>query len=61
MNHLYRTLRSRYPPSMSVWYLVLSLSQFHIPYYAGRTMPNFLALPLGKPYLPVAYAWLTQG
>ena len=30
------------------WFVILSLSSFHIPYYAGRTIPNFLALPLGQ-------------
>lgn len=35
---------------MRIWFLVLSLSQFHIPYYAGRTLPNCLALPFGEPF-----------
>lgn len=26
-------------------FLILSTTQFHIPYYAGRTLPNFMALP----------------
>lgn len=26
-------------------FVLLSITQFHVPYYAGRTLPNFLALP----------------
>lgn len=34
--------------------MVLSLTQFHIPYYAARTLPNFLALDFGEcPYYSV--------
>lgn len=29
-------------------FLILSTTQFHIPYYAGRTLPNFMALPFGE-------------
>lgn len=30
------------------WYIVLQAGQFHIMYYASRTLPNFLAFPFGK-------------
>ena len=32
-------------------FLLLSASQFHIPFWAGRTIPNMLAFPLGTTYL----------
>ncbi|WVF70624.1 hypothetical protein IAT40_005416 [Kwoniella sp. CBS 6097] len=44
-NHLSKTLRARYGPTVRIWFILLSLSSFHIPYYAGRTLPNFMALP----------------
>ncbi|WWC66278.1 uncharacterized protein I206_100179 [Kwoniella pini CBS 10737] len=44
-NHLAKTLRGRYGPSIRIWFTILSLTSFHIPYYAGRTLPNFMALP----------------
>ncbi|KAK6905709.1 hypothetical protein I203_106539 [Kwoniella mangroviensis CBS 8507] len=44
-NHLAKTLRARYGPSVRTWFMILSLTSFHIPYYAGRTLPNFMALP----------------
>jgi alpha-1,6-mannosyltransferase len=42
-----KTIRARYGPSVRNWFLVLSMSQFHIPFYAGRTLPNFMILPGG--------------
>ncbi|GMK58663.1 hypothetical protein CspeluHIS016_0601050 [Cutaneotrichosporon spelunceum] len=44
--HLARTLQRRYSTSTADWFVVLTLAQFHIPFYAGRTLPNFTALPL---------------
>ncbi|ORX35947.1 Alg9-like mannosyltransferase family-domain-containing protein [Kockovaella imperatae] len=44
-NHLSRTLRQRYGASVRLWFVLLSMTQFHIPFYAGRTLPNFMALP----------------
>ncbi|KAK8865936.1 hypothetical protein IAR55_001085 [Kwoniella newhampshirensis] len=44
-NHLAKTLRTRYGSCVRIWFTLLSLTSFHIPYYAGRTLPNFMALP----------------
>ncbi|WVW82300.1 hypothetical protein I302_104306 [Kwoniella bestiolae CBS 10118] len=44
-NHLSKTLRARFGPTVRIWFTILSLTSFHIPYYAGRTLPNFMALP----------------
>ncbi|CAK9787343.1 hypothetical protein CC85DRAFT_327138 [Cutaneotrichosporon oleaginosum] len=44
--HLARTLQRRYSTSTADWFVALTLAQFHIPFYAGRTLPNFTALPL---------------
>lgn len=39
------TLMRRFGASTAVWFAIWTLAQFHIPYYAGRTLPNFMALP----------------
>lgn len=44
--HLTHSLTARYNAATARWFVVLTLVQFHIPYYAGRTLPNFTALPL---------------
>ncbi|KAL7424772.1 Dol-P-Man:Man(7)GlcNAc(2)-PP-Dol alpha-1,6-mannosyltransferase [Cryptotrichosporon argae] len=43
--HLTTTLAQRYGALTSNLFALLSLAQFHIPFYAGRTLPNSLALP----------------
>ncbi|WVR05888.1 hypothetical protein IAU60_002914 [Kwoniella sp. DSM 27419] len=44
-NHLCKTVRMRFGPEVRFWFTLLSLTSFHIPFYAGRTLPNFVALP----------------
>lgn len=44
---LAKSLRYRYGAGVRIWFIILSLTGFHIPYYAGRTLPNFMALPGG--------------
>jgi hypothetical protein len=46
---LAKALRYRYGSAVRIWFILLSLTQFHVPYYAGRTLPNFMALPGGIP------------
>lgn len=46
--HLGSTVQRRYGTATRSWFILLSLSQFHIPYYAGRTLPNFMAMPGGE-------------
>lgn len=33
-------------PKASLWFAILQFFQFHTAYYASRTLPNFMALPL---------------
>ncbi|CDK25816.1 unnamed protein product [Kuraishia capsulata CBS 1993] len=47
-------LNSKY---ISVWFAVLQYSQFHIVYYASRSLPNFLALP----FVNHALAYIVKG
>lgn len=55
-----KTIRTRYGPSVRNWFLVLSMSQFHIPFYAGRTLPNFMILPGGTVAFILAQTVLRQ-
>lgn len=40
------SVRARYGAQTRTFFILLSLSAFHFPYYAGRTLPNFLTTPL---------------
>ncbi|ODO07261.1 hypothetical protein L198_00840 [Cryptococcus wingfieldii CBS 7118] len=44
-NHLAASLQIVYGTPSRVWFTLLSLGTFHTSYYAGRTLPNFTALP----------------
>ncbi|ORY84240.1 Alg9-like mannosyltransferase family-domain-containing protein [Protomyces lactucae-debilis] len=34
-----------YGATVGTWYIVLQMTQFHVIYYASRTLPNLLAMP----------------
>lgn len=49
--HLSNSISRYYQSQLtSQLFLILSLTQFHIPYYAGRTLPNFTALPFSESF-----------
>jgi hypothetical protein len=53
MNQIVVAVRKRFGNHTATFFVLLSVLQFHIPFYAGRTLPNFTALPLVN--LSIAY------
>lgn len=45
------------PWSFKLWFTLFILTQFHIPFYASRTLPNFFALPMTN----IAFAQMFKG
>jgi alpha-1,6-mannosyltransferase len=43
-----RSLVKAFGPTTGRWYLALQASQFHVIYYASRTLPNMYAFGLSK-------------
>ncbi|GAA6051574.1 hypothetical protein JCM3770_003479 [Rhodotorula araucariae] len=43
---LSRAVRGAYGVKVAKYFLLLAATQFHVPFWAGRTLPNMLAFPL---------------
>ncbi|KAJ8099377.1 Alg9-like mannosyltransferase family-domain-containing protein [Lipomyces tetrasporus] len=44
--YLRRTVFKVFGKTTALWFALLQYTQFHIPYYASRTLPNMFAFPL---------------
>lgn len=56
-NKLRVTIHKRLGVSVSLWYILITITQFHFMFYMSRPLPNIMALPLVL--LAVNY-WLTR-
>lgn len=57
---LQRTLQRRMGSTFSVWYTLITISQFHFMFYMSRTLPNIIALPFGDYSLDIISIKLTM-
>lgn len=45
---LKRVITKIYGSDVSLWFSLITLTQFHFMFYMSRPLPNIMALPVGK-------------
>lgn len=44
---LSRRVKTAFGGKLALYFILISATQFHIPFWISRTVPNMLAFPLG--------------
>ncbi|XP_055376016.1 probable Dol-P-Man:Man(7)GlcNAc(2)-PP-Dol alpha-1,6-mannosyltransferase [Condylostylus longicornis] len=55
--NLRKIIEKKFGPIVSIWYTLITISQFHFMFYMSRPLPNIMALPL---VLNAISLWLTN-
>lgn len=55
IRHFHKTIEKVFGSGVGNWFIIITLSQFHVLYYSSRPLPNIMAFPLGQYLLVYNY------